>query len=95
MVEFSDAMSTNINTNTDINTSTNNDTTNDQVCPICQQLNQCVISRGQGSINDCWCMHLEEKIPDELLNMVPADLRGKACVCENCLQRYWAGELNH
>lgn len=80
MIEFSNAMTSH--------------TDNDQICPICQQPNQCVISRGRGSINDCWCMRLEEKIPDELLNMVPDDQRGKTCVCENCLQRYWAGELN-
>ena len=48
MVEYSDAMTT------------NTDADNDQLCPICLQQNQCVLSRGQGSINDCWCMRLEE-----------------------------------
>ncbi|OMF38719.1 hypothetical protein BK133_00480 [Paenibacillus sp. FSL H8-0548] len=60
-------------------------------CPLCNQPNECgikAVSEGQA---DCWCFH--EKFPEELLKQLPADQRGKACICRSCLVRYLATRL--
>ncbi|WP_419811238.1 cysteine-rich CWC family protein [Bacterioplanoides sp.] len=62
-------------------------------CPLCGEKNQCVMTQpGYQNPKDCWCMQLDERIPEELLEQVPARYRGKNCICQACLQRYWSGE---
>ncbi len=48
-------------------------------CPLCGQPNECGMAAGQSS---CWCF--ETQIPPEVLERVPPELRGVACVCKAC-----------
>ena len=66
----------------------------DACCPLCQQNNQCAMTRPDCSNpHDCWCMQLDEKIPEELLEQLPPEVRGQRCVCQRCVERYWRGEM--
>lgn len=53
----------------------------EKICPICGQDNNC--QHGQGS---CWCDTV--KIPKYVLDLVPEDKRGKACICKSCIEKY-------
>jgi hypothetical protein len=48
-------------------------------CPLCGGNNACGAAAGS---TDCWCF--AEKIPAEVVERVPAELRGKVCVCAAC-----------
>lgn len=48
-------------------------------CPLCGQPNDCGIAAGKST---CWCF--ETRIPLEVLEKVPPELRGIACVCKAC-----------
>lgn len=50
-------------------------------CPLCGAANACAVAEGKGE-GRCWCF--EREIPADVLERVPADLRGKACVCRTC-----------
>ncbi|MEK5255621.1 MULTISPECIES: cysteine-rich CWC family protein [unclassified Paenibacillus] len=50
-------------------------------CPLCKELNYCGADSG-----GCWCFHTE--IPAELLERVPLELRGKACICQRCVEAF-------
>jgi len=80
-----------------INAATDTDDTgktNTGCCPLCRQPNSCVMAKDEYvQPTECWCMHLVEKIPDELLDMIPSEQRGEACICQACIQRFWAGEM--
>jgi len=34
-------------------------------------------------------------MPDELLARVPRELRNRACICEDCVNRFWKEKTNH
>jgi hypothetical protein len=53
----------------------------ERICPICGQDNNC--QHGQGR---CWCDTV--KFPKYILDMIPDDKKGKACVCKSCLEKY-------
>lgn len=53
----------------------------DRICPLCGQDNNC--QHGQGG---CWCETV--KFPKHILDMVPDDKKGKACICKSCLEKY-------
>ncbi|MGC4083877.1 MAG: cysteine-rich CWC family protein [Vicinamibacterales bacterium] len=48
-------------------------------CPLCGENNDCGVAQSAG---DCWCFSL--KVPDDVLDRVPPELRDKVCVCERC-----------
>lgn len=54
---------------------------NEDRCPLCDSLNQCDVVSG-----DCWCFH--KKVPHALLDQIPAALRGKACICQKCVDQF-------
>lgn len=58
---------------------------NKRICPICGKENHCGQEQGlpEGA---CWCRHIE--IPKELIALVPDDLKGKACICQDCIVSY-------
>lgn len=58
-----------------------------RVCPLCGEDNNC--QHGQGN---CWCESLE--FPKGLLDMIPDDKKGKACICRSCLEKYKKQELS-
>ncbi|MBY4598822.1 cysteine-rich CWC family protein [Ottowia caeni] len=54
-------------------------------CPLCNAPNQCaaelavVTSQPQAP---CWCMKIN--INNKLLDQIPPESRGKACICRTC-----------
>jgi hypothetical protein len=58
---------------------------NPALCPLCGKPNQC--ARLQGAPEGaCWCV--AETFSAELLALVPAEKKGKACICRDCLQKH-------
>ncbi|MDK2777976.1 MAG: cysteine-rich CWC family protein [Pseudomonadota bacterium] len=55
-------------------------------CPLCGGRNQCALEAGKDP-RSCWCMATDISFSDDLLNKVPAPLRGQACICEACVRR--------
>jgi hypothetical protein len=49
------------------------------LCPICGQPNGCGAARGEAT---CWCE--TAVIPAEVLERIPVEARGRACVCREC-----------
>lgn len=52
-----------------------------KICPLCGQDNNC--KHGEGG---CWCDTVE--FPKYILELIPSDKRGKACICKSCLEKY-------
>lgn len=50
-------------------------------CLLCNEINHCGADKG-----DCWCFHTE--IPIALLEQIPVEERGKACICKKCVEAY-------
>jgi len=59
----------------------NNSQVYDESCPLCGATNECGVHSG-----DCWCFHT--KVPQELRDRIPAELKGKVCICRNCVEKY-------
>lgn len=55
------------------------------ICPLCGKENHCATAAGSDPYR-CWCM--TTKVPEELLERIPKDIRGKACVCKECVEKY-------
>lgn len=55
------------------------------LCPLCGGENDCKAAKGEGHAG-CWCM--AAKIPKGLLERIPPEQRGKACVCKRCVEDY-------
>ena len=56
-------------------------------CPLCGGDNRCAIEieRETGEAQPpCWCMSAGG-FSSSLLNSIPADARGQACICARCL----------
>jgi hypothetical protein len=51
-------------------------------CPLCGGPNGCAMATNPDAA-DCWCC--EARIPDELLDRVPAEARDAACICARCV----------
>lgn len=49
-------------------------------CPICGKNNNCRHSK------DCWCHSV--RIPKDLLDLIPVDKKGKACICKSCVDNH-------
>jgi hypothetical protein len=56
-------------------------------CPLCGSLNDCGVAAGKPT---CWCF--EEAIPDNVLDKVPAEARGRMCVYRACATGHIAPE---
>ncbi len=52
-----------------------------RICPLCGKDNNC--QHGQ---KGCWCETV--KFPQHVIDMIPEDKKGKACVCKSCLEKY-------
>jgi hypothetical protein len=53
----------------------------EKICPLCGQDNNC-----QHNHTTCWCVKV--KIPKQVLDMIPDDKKGKACICESCIEKF-------
>jgi len=51
-------------------------------CPICMKANHCGVADPAG----CWCM--QEAIPTELIDLVPVESKGQACICAACVAAF-------
>nr|WP_276536672.1 cysteine-rich CWC family protein [Tissierella carlieri] len=49
-------------------------------CPICGKNNNCRHSK------ECWCHNVI--IPKGILDIIPEDKKGKACICKSCIDKY-------
>lgn len=56
-----------------------------KICPLCGGENDCHAEK-EGSHDVCWCV--TTKIPKGLLEKIPQEKRGKACVCKRCVEDY-------
>lgn len=52
-------------------------------CPICNKENKCGNELGTST---CWCS--TESFPEGIYQLVPEELRNKACICKDCLEEY-------
>ena len=50
-------------------------------CPLCGQSNGCAVAAGLPA-QQCWCMR--ESVSREALARLPAEARGRACICPLC-----------
>lgn len=58
---------------------------NKGICPLCGKPNNC--SYAAGNIHEgCWCEKVT--VPKELLDKVPEDLKGKSCICIECINKF-------
>jgi len=58
-------------------------------CPLCGADNRCAmeIERATGQPQaPCWCV--SESFDPALLDRIPAEARGQACVCSACVARF-------
>jgi hypothetical protein len=54
-------------------------------CPLCGQANACAMAAPGGDESPCWCT--QASFSPELLERVPAEQRGRACICSRCAQQ--------
>lgn len=59
-------------------------------CPLCGRDNRCAVQAGLPPAS-CWCM--KAGFPSGLLELVPPERRRKACICQDCLERFNSGQL--
>ncbi len=62
--------------------------TDERKCPLCRAENSCAVAAGR-SVRACWCNGA--KVPRDILDRVPPESRGKACLCSRCAGRPLAG----
>ncbi|WP_082768857.1 cysteine-rich CWC family protein [Paraglaciecola hydrolytica] len=53
-----------------------------QVCPFCQQSNQC----GENNASGCWC--IRQAVPAELLSLLPESAKNVVCICATCIATF-------
>lgn len=53
-------------------------------CPLCGKPNHCILQKN-GVQEDCWCA--TETFSAKLLDLVPEEKKGKACICRDCLKK--------
>ena len=54
-------------------------------CPLYGGPNACALAADPNAI-ECWCE--SEEFPRELLAKVPGYAVRRACICQNCLEKY-------
>ncbi|AHJ12827.1 MULTISPECIES: cysteine-rich CWC family protein [Sulfurospirillum] len=54
----------------------------EKICPLCGERNACQV----GTSNQCWCHTI--KVPQDLLDKIPQEKKGKACICYLCIKEY-------
>ena len=53
-------------------------------CPLCGGPNACALAAGATADVVCWCA--QEHFPPSLLQRLPVETRGRACICRRCAQ---------
>ncbi|WP_320818961.1 cysteine-rich CWC family protein [Thalassolituus sp.] len=57
------------------------------LCPLCKTSNACAVEAGK---SQCWCMAEDLSVPRALIDLLPDELQGKACICETCVRQFLA-----
>ncbi|MDX5364456.1 MAG: cysteine-rich CWC family protein [Pseudazoarcus pumilus] len=57
-------------------------------CPLCGGPNACGPAACGSFDVPCWCT--STPIPAALIDRLPAEVRGKACICAGCVARHGA-----
>lgn len=62
--------------------------TEEMICPICGNPNHCGEKPVVNGVarEKCWCAY--EIFPKEIMDRVPGEKYGKACICIDCLNRF-------
>lgn len=60
-------------------------------CPLCGGPNGCRMCATGGYKGPCWCETM--RIPPELIERVPPELRNRACVCRKCVTDFLRGRF--
>lgn len=55
---------------------------NNSICPFCKKHNQCQANTDV----TCWCNQV--KIPNELIDLLAENDKGKVCICSACIDSY-------
>ncbi|MCP1132310.1 cysteine-rich CWC family protein [Paenibacillus polysaccharolyticus] len=55
------------------------------ICPLCGESNGCAYAEGKPH-SECWCGHVS--FPEGVFERIPAEKRGKSCICQQCLENY-------
>ena len=58
---------------------------NKKLCPLCGKPNHCGYEAGSDHFS-CWCTTID--VPKELREQIPEELRGKACICRDCITKF-------
>lgn len=58
------------------------------LCPLCQQKNHCGNLGAVDTEKACWCNNPDIQFPTALLEKVPEDKKGKACICKRCAKAF-------
>lgn len=56
-----------------------------KICPLCGKENGCGYEKGMDHFT-CWCATID--VPKELREQVPDELKGKACICRDCINKF-------
>ncbi|MDB5035803.1 MAG: cysteine-rich family protein [Chlorobi bacterium] len=56
------------------------------ICPICGKENACAMEISPRPEAPCWCTSMT--FTEELLRLVPAAARDRACICRNCAGKH-------
>ncbi|QMV41188.1 cysteine-rich CWC family protein [Cohnella cholangitidis] len=54
-------------------------------CPLCGEDNRCGNLAGLPH-GACWCSRID--FPRDILKRIPDERRGKACVCQSCVEKF-------
>ncbi len=54
----------------------------EMICPLCQKPNLCMAK----SSEPCWCNTIQ--VPIKLREILPIELRMKACICQYCIEAF-------
>ncbi len=58
------------------------------ICPLCHKHNACVNLGCADVEQTCWCNNPEISFPKGLLEKLPKEKRGQACICQACALAY-------
>lgn len=54
------------------------------ICPLCGRPNAC--QAGEATL--CWCHEVE--VSEQLLQKIPEEKQGRACICQACIKTHHA-----
>jgi len=57
-----------------------------ELCPLCGGPNDCQLCTSAAYKGPCWCE--AANFPEELLSLVPAESRQRACLCHGCVASF-------